>query len=223
MPPLKKSQLNFTMIIFQKSKKIFIAIPKTGSTTILSIANSEYLPFLPNIYHSKSNETKEILCSLDFDLRLFDKEEGFNGNKTKLIEEIDDFTIVAAVREPVDRLKSLWIDIQENLHPSLSMYAKYNFTDFVKTIIRSNTKSLPIHAQPQYLFIGSPRYKEIYNFKYYSNMVADLFPLRTHSEIPRLRDTRNSSYRVAISPLGDDLINEVKAFYKKDYVLLNNL
>ena len=211
------------MIVFQKSKKIYVAIPKTGSTSILSLSNYEYLPFPPKIYHSKSNETREILFSLDFDLRLFDKEEGFDGNKTRLIEEIDDFTIVAMAREPIDRLKSLWIDIQENLHPSLTCYAKYDFIDFVKTIIRTDTKSLPVHAQPQYLFVGSPRFKKIYNHKNYSDIVANLFPqLPSHVQIPRLRDSRNSPYRAHIETLNDNLISEVAAFYQKDYDLLKS-
>jgi len=185
------------MLIFPKSRIVFIAVPKSGSTSIISSVNKDYLPFEPGIYHSKSSETRLLLKNNKKDFLKFIGEEGVSLDDYKLIlENIKNYQTFAVIRDPIQRIRSYFCEIHEGLHIDYYNLKELKILQFLDFIIDNDDGSLPIHLLPSYRFLNEISNLQLFLFedikilwrilnRYNSNKAA----------LSHDRDTRDSPMR----------------------------
>tara|TARA_B110000008_G_C16941464_1_gene552632 strand:+ start:937 stop:1707 length:771 start_codon:yes stop_codon:yes gene_type:complete len=154
------------MLIFPKNKTVFIAIPKSGSTSIISSVNKDYLQFEPGIYHSKSSETCLLLKNNKKDFLKFIGEEGMSLDDYELIlENIKDYRTFAVIRDPIQRIRSYFCEIHEGLHIDHYNLKKLKISQFLDFIIDNDDGSLPLHLLPSYKFLDEISNLQLFLFE----------------------------------------------------------
>ena len=101
------------MLLSFKYKKAFISIPKCGSTSIMYVLNKKSLDYLPSIYHASAMELPKLISSMDktdLNNNIFDNK--FTSNKNKFF--LNDFNYYACIRDPFDRIASIWLDFRKS-------------------------------------------------------------------------------------------------------------
>lgn len=173
------------MIIFDKQKLVFIAIPKTASTAI------------HHAYNAKSAEPDDYHMTIPrFLIRYPEKK---------------DYTFFAFVRNPWDRLVSLFHDFKYNrkcqyseqvkvAEPLMSEYKTFN--DFVMDFPRSKWNT-DIHFKPQTEFISlrnnSVEIGRFENLEEDYNKICDKYGLEKKT-LPVVRKSCRSNYKNYYTP-----------------------
>lgn len=143
------------MIINKTQKFIFISIPKTASTSIMTVLEPESVHQKPEIYHQTISE---------------------------LIKENDNlknYDLIAVFRCPFSRIVSTYYDaVYDKNHVSLQEVAKYkSFQDFVKDLPRTKLHEKVRHLWLQKKFIDN---YEILNLKKKFFYFEDMSEIRRH-------------------------------------------
>ena len=210
------------MLVFPKHKKVFIAIPKTGSTSIIFSGNKNYLNFKPEIYHSKSSETKLLIQNNREDFFNFIGEDTISSDDYKVIlDNVDNYLTCAVIRNPIDRIRSFFCELHDGLHTDNFGLRKFSPYEVMDYIIGSDDCSLPIHIKPQYLFLD--RFKSIHLFPFerldscwnmfYGNLLKE--KIFTHQ-----RSTRKFKMKTIFDQFLTEnkiLIHKIKLRYSRDY------
>jgi len=220
------------MLIDPHSKIAFISIPKTGSTSIMSFLNPSSLKYPPEIYHAYASE-----C-LNFDPTfLHNKDFSFSRSPFKFFKrkqhlDIENFTFVAIIREPLERLASLFYDIKlNNNHPTLShLLVLKNFNDFLEYYLSHNVLDLPRHLMPQYFYIETSIKKKTKLFMFediklcFNYLKYDYF--FSKNTLPHLRKNTSGNMSCDYRDIYDDSkasIRRMKEILADDYILYNSL
>ena len=214
------------MLISHHSHKIFISIPKTGSTSIMSALNEKSLHYKPSIYHASYEEIlmfdNNFLINRDF---LF-KGNKFNFSQNLFKKKLSDYKVYAVIREPIDRLVSVYSDAKKDKnHTTLKEISKLpSLDDFFKFYLSKSCFDHPRHLWPQNYFLLNvpPKNLKLFHFNNLQGLLKNISGKFFWQSInlPHLRRTDSSKLNTNINPL---LVKEVKESLKDDYSLYNSL
>jgi len=142
-------------MIWKKNKIIFIHIPKCGGT---SIENSINL-IEKGMYWGKNNI---IAKKINF---FYEMQHMPYVSYKKLVKDINNFYIFTFVRNPFDRVISLYKDTKykrHDLRKKLNLKSNFSFNEFLKKIKNSNH----IHHKSQTFFLDGKKDSKIRVFKF---------------------------------------------------------
>lgn len=214
------------MLISHQSQKIFISIPKTGSTSIMSSLNESSLHYKPSIYHASFSE----ILTFD-DKTLMNNDFLFIGNKFNLStnffkKKISEYAVYAVIREPIERLISVYCDAKKDKnHKTLKEISKLDSLDeFCRFYLSKNPLDHPRHLWPQNFFISNTPIKNLhlYNFNNLQALLNKLYGnfFWQNAALPHLRRTDSASLKLHIK---SSLLKKLKDSLKDDYSLYNSL
>ena len=214
------------MLISHKDKKIFLSIPKTGSTSIMSTLNEKSLHYKPHIYHATYKEIISFKNSYTFNKDLLFKGFKFFFIQNILINKISNYNVYAVVREPIERLISVYFDAKaDKNHKTLNEISSLNsLDDFFNFYLSKDVLKHPRHLWPQSYFIEDVPLKnlKLYDF---NNLQGCLDSLQgnffwQHSQLPHLRKTNSAK---AVLNINDKFLKALKDSLFDDYKLYNSL
>lgn len=212
------------MLISHKSKKIFISIPKTGSTSIMFLLNEKSIHYKPNIYHASFKEIQNFDNSL-----LFNNDLVFSGSFSPFnffINDINNYSIFSVIREPIERLISVYYDARlDKNHDTLRDISLCpdlnNFFEFYFSI---NVFDHPRHLWPQNFFIDGVKSNnlKLYSFKNIQKCYEKLIGIKIfkYKKLPHLRNTNSSNISHKIN---SNIIKKLQKDLRDDYKLYNSL
>lgn len=212
------------MLISHSQKKIFISIPKTGSTSIMFSLNPLSIHFKPEIYHASFKE----ICKFDNKL-IFDPGLIFNHNEYKEDICIGNYKIYAVIRDPLLRLVSVYADSKKDKnHVTLkSISKKKTVNHFLEYYLNNNIFSLPRHLWPQSYFVNGVDKKRLYLYKFQNlnKCFADIYSNNLFKKLfaPKLPHMRKTSSELLIKEIDSNLLLSLKKDLNKDYDLYNSV
>jgi len=214
------------MLISHQANKIFISIPKTGSTSIMSVLNEKSLHYHPTIYHASFLEIVSFNNQI-----LMNKDLQFSGNKIPFFgnfyrKSLFDYQVYAVVRDPIKRLVSVYYDaIADKNHLTLldiSMLG--SLSEFFKFYLSKNVFDHPVHLWPQTHFIADvpTQNLHLYHFNDLQNLLDNLQGnfFWQHSKLPHLRKTDSSNTLIDYE---SSLVIDVMNSLLEDYNLYKSL
>ena len=213
------------MLISHQASKIFISIPKTGSTSIMYALNKKSI-HPPAIYHASFLEIINFKESI-----MMNKDLQFSAPKIPFFanfyrKSLLDYQVYAVVRDPIRRLVSVYYDaIADKNHSTLSEISLLgSLSEFFKFYLSKNVFDHPVHLWPQTHFIADvePKNLHLYNFTDLQNLLDNLQGnfFWKHSKLPVLRKTDSSN---AIIDYQSSLVVDVMNHLFEDYNLYNSL
>jgi hypothetical protein len=211
------------MLISHSQKKIFISIPKTGSTSIMFALNPLSIHFNPDIYHASYKE----ICKFNNKL-IFNPDLIFNNNKYIENFYISNYKVYAVVRDPLLRLISVYADSKKDKnHVTLkSISKKKTVNHFLEYYLKNNFFSLPRHLWPQSYFVNGVDKKKLYLYKFdnLNTCFVDLYSNNILKRIfaPKLPHMRKTNSEMLVKEIDPNLLLSLKNNLNKDYDLYNS-
>lgn len=226
------------MLISHKLKKIFISIPKCGSTSIMTTLNFKSIHYKPNIYHASYNETLDLYSSLD--KKILNEMTFSNLFYKKSPIDISDYYIYSIVRDPLDRLISIWKYFSKYpCDPKLKSEVSYdNINDFLINIIsQKSIYNLSRHFWPYEFFLkGTKKGKlNLFSLENLDDCLENLLDKNSLNftkfkikNILNIKKKYRKTYDFDSNNISESVICDIKDIYSNDYALyksvkLNNL
>ena len=210
------------MLIFPKQKRSFIAIPKTGSTSIIYSGSKSYLNFKPEVYHSRSSETMQLLLDNKKDFLNFTGDENVSSDDYDVtLDSVESYLTCAVIRDPIERIRSFFCEFHEGLHAGNASLRKLSPYEFVDYIVNSDDCCLPIHIKPQYLFLDKFSTICLFPFERMGSLWDIFYGHRLEKKLlTHQRATEDYKIRVIFDDFvrkNKTLVEKFKLRYSKDY------